>query len=55
MLDEDTIRKRIEQLQEEREKFIAQANQTIAAYDGAIGELTRLISEEVKRDDLSTT
>lgn len=56
MIDSTTIQQRIEQLQQERQQvaaqlqtLMAQAEQTrhmMSAYDGAIGELARLIAPE---------
>lgn len=44
MITEETIKARIEQLKQERDKFVAEANQTVAAYNGAISELDRLLA-----------
>lgn len=40
----ESIIERIKQLEEERDHFVIQANQQIAAYNGAIGELQRTIN-----------
>lgn len=55
MIDSTTIQKRIEQLQQERQQVAAQlqtlltqaeqARHMMSAYDGAIGELARLLEE----------
>jgi len=39
----EEVKARIEALEKERDAFIMQANRQISAYDGAIGELRRLI------------
>jgi hypothetical protein len=39
----DKLRERIRELTEQRDQFIQQANGQIAAFNGAIGELERLI------------
>ena len=45
---EDEIKERIVILEKEREIFVLQANNQIAAYNGAIAELHRLIEPEAK-------
>jgi hypothetical protein len=40
---EEQIKARIAELEKEREQVVAQANQQIAAYGGAIAELKKLI------------
>ncbi len=40
------IEARIEQLKQERDQYVAQANQQLAAYNGAIGELETLLKPE---------
>lgn len=40
------IEARIEQLTREREQYVAQANQQIGAYNGAIGELEALLNQK---------
>jgi hypothetical protein len=40
----ETARVRIAQLEQERDAFVVKANQTIAAYNGAIGELNLLVN-----------
>ena len=40
---EDLIRKRIAEIEAEREQFVAQANQQIAAFNGAIAALRALL------------
>ena len=45
MIDEQTIQARIVALEIEQERYIATANQQIAAYHAVIGELKRLIAQ----------
>lgn len=55
MIDSTTIQQRIEQLQQERQQVAAQlqtlmaqaeqARHMMSAYDGAIGELARLVQD----------
>ncbi len=47
---EERIAERIALLEAERKKFIEEANQKLAAYEGAIGELKRLIEVAVASD-----
>lgn len=42
-MTEERIKKRIEELTAARDKFVAEAQQQIAAYNGAIGELGELL------------
>jgi hypothetical protein len=42
-MNTDKLRERIKELTEQRDNFIQQANGQIAAFNGAIGELERLI------------
>lgn len=50
-MTEDRIRRRIEQLEHERDQFVQQANQQIAGYNAAIGELRALLEPEVADGD----
>lgn len=43
---EDVVKERIAALEKERDNFVLQANNQVAAYNGAIGELKRLIEPE---------
>jgi len=43
---EERIRARIEELKEQRDRFLQEANQQIAAANGAIGELEALLQPE---------
>ena len=43
---EERIRARIEALKAQRDQFVAEANQQIAAANGAIGELEALLQPE---------
>ena len=43
---EEEVKERLTALEKERDSFVAQANQQIAAYNGAIGELRRLIEKK---------
>lgn len=40
----DTIERRIAELKEQRDQFVQQANQQVAALNGAIQELERLLN-----------
>jgi len=42
----DKIEQRIELLKQERDNFIKNANTQIAAYNGAIAELERLLTDD---------
>ena len=42
----EEIKARIVELEKERETFLSQANQQIAAYNGAIAELKRMIESD---------
>ena len=44
MMTEQEIKARLEELTAQRDKFLAEANQQLAAFNGAIGELERLIA-----------
>ncbi len=44
MIDESIVVARVDALKQERDSYIVQANQTIAAYNAAISELTRLVA-----------
>jgi hypothetical protein len=50
VVQEQTIKSRIDELIKEREKYIVNANFQVAAYNGAIGELQRLINPKEKID-----
>ncbi len=43
---EERIKARIAQLEAERDRLVAQANQRLSAYEGAIGELKALLQVE---------
>lgn len=43
---EERIQKRIEELKQARDAFVTEANQRIAAFNGAIGELELLLKVE---------
>ena len=43
VIKEQKIRERITELEKERDGFVLEANKQVAAYNGAIGELKRLI------------
>ena len=45
-MTEERIKARIEALKQQRDRFIAEANQQIAAANGAIGELEALLEPE---------
>lgn len=47
---DERIQKRIEELTAARDAMVAQANQQIAAFNGAIGELTALLAPEEKAE-----
>jgi hypothetical protein len=47
----EAARKRIAQLEAERDAFVTQANQRIAAYNGAIAELSLLINPPAGRSE----
>ena len=44
MEHEIKIKARIEELKAQRDKFLAEANQQLAAFNGAIGELERMVA-----------
>jgi len=44
MMTEEAIQARIEELKAQRDKFLAEANQQLAAFNGAIAELERLVA-----------
>ena len=48
---EDVIKERIIALEEEREKFTMDANMQVAAYNGAIAELKKLIEPETVKNE----
>lgn len=43
---EERIKARLEALKEQRDRFVVEANQQIAAHNGAIGELEALLEPE---------
>lgn len=45
-MTEERIRKRITELKAQRDKLVQEANQQIAAHNGAIGELEALLRPE---------
>lgn len=47
----EAARKRIAQLEAERDSFVMQANQRIAAYNGAIAELGALINPPAEKSE----
>ncbi len=50
MINESEITTQIEKLKKERDTYIAQANQQIAAYSGAIAALEQLIAPKEVKD-----
>ncbi len=40
---EERIRERIAEMEKERDEFVQRANQSVAAYNGGIAELKRLL------------
>ena len=56
MTIEERLTARIAELKTERDQFVMQANQTIAAYNAAISELEKMLEppkpEENKQDDV---
>lgn len=48
---EERIRARIAEIEAEREQFVAQANQQIAAFNGAIQALRSLLEAEPEEGD----
>ena len=44
MMTEQEIKARLEELKAQRDKFLNEANQQLAAFNGAIAELERLIA-----------
>ena len=51
---ETLIQKRIEELESKRDKFIVQANLEVAAYNGAIQELRRLLKSLTPQSPLAS-
>lgn len=49
-MDEEAIKKRIEQLKQELEQIVAEANRQIGMRQGAIFELERLIEQKDKTE-----
>lgn len=47
-MDDERIQRRIAELKEQREDFVRQANQQIAALNGAISALEELLKPEEK-------
>lgn len=43
ILDAAAVQRRIQEIEAERDQFVQQANQQVAAFQGAINELRRLI------------
>ena len=44
MMTEQEIKARLEELKAQRDKFLNEANQQLAAFNGAIAELERLVA-----------
>jgi hypothetical protein len=49
-LSEQDIKKKIEELKEQRDKYVLQVNQQLAAFNGAIQAYELLIAPEEKED-----
>lgn len=52
---EEKIKARIEQLKQELQQYLAQANVQVTAYRSAIGELEQLLRPEATLDDNQET